>query len=219
MSKIDFKTINEQALSQAESVISRLLPKGRRQGNEWIGFDPNRGNSVLGSLSINLANGVWVDFSTQHCDRCLISLVAYIEKVNYGHAAIMIANFLGIKTPIKPASKHLDPPLGFKDLYPPAAKDPAKIARVLHYLYDGGTLNRFEAAYKLHDTGLKATISTLRNDFGIDIQSELEAAKGDQQLVTTCKRYTLSRCPSNLKKTYLLLVKRYGYRPGYLTAA
>ena len=49
-------------------------------------------------------------------------------------------------------------------LIPPADKEPIKLARVLHCLYEGFSLNRFEAASLLHDSCLNTTISDIRND-------------------------------------------------------
>lgn len=98
-------------------------------------------------------------------------------------------------------------------LCPPANKEPVKVARVLHYLYEAGSLNRFEAAYKLHDTCLNSTISTIRNLHKIPIESRSESVNGYQDLPTICNRYWLPKSPAIREIVYWVLVKKYGYIP------
>lgn len=104
-------------------------------------------------------------------------------------------------------------------LEPPTDKEPVKIARVLHYLYEGGTLNRFEAASMLHDTCLNSTISSIRNNLYIAIEGQSEVVKGYKGLETICNRYWLVGIPANVETAYQVLVKHFGYRPVYKTVA
>lgn len=104
-------------------------------------------------------------------------------------------------------------------LLPPADKEPKKSARILHFLYEGGTLNRFEAASKLHDTCLNSTVSTLRNGLGVTVCDRIERVKGYKGLNTICKRYWLEESPCNLETVYQVLVRQFGYKPGYRPAA
>lgn len=98
-------------------------------------------------------------------------------------------------------------------LAPPANKDPVKVARVLHFLYDGGSLNRFEAAIKLHDTCLNSTISTIKNIHKIPIDKKSEVVRGYQNIETICCRYWMPKSPAIREIAYWILIKRYGYVP------
>ena len=60
---IDFDRINAQALLCFEAVCRRLLPNGRREGNEYVALNPRRADRHRGSFRINLANGRWADFA------------------------------------------------------------------------------------------------------------------------------------------------------------
>lgn len=104
-------------------------------------------------------------------------------------------------------------------IVPPADKEPVKVARMLHYLYDGGTLNRFEASSKLHDTCLNSTVSTLRNRFGIVIRGQDEIVKGFRQLDTHCQRYWLDGALINVETAYQVLTRHFGYQDACRPAA
>lgn len=98
-------------------------------------------------------------------------------------------------------------------LCPPENKEPVKVARVLHYLYEGGSLNRFEAAYKLHDSCLNSTISTIKNIHRIPIDKKSEVVRGYQNIETICCRYWLPKSPAIREIAYWILIKRYRYVP------
>lgn len=98
-------------------------------------------------------------------------------------------------------------------LCPPANKVPVKIARILHYLLEFGSLNRFEATYKLHDTCLNSTISEIRNIHKIPIESRSEVVNGYQNIATICSRYWLPKSPAIREIVYWVLIKKYGYTP------
>lgn len=104
-------------------------------------------------------------------------------------------------------------------LLPPENKEPIKVARVLHYLYEGGLLNRFEAASLLHDTCLNSTISNIRNDLCITINGKSEIFKGYKNLQTICNRYWMETSPENIEKAYRVLVIHFGYQPNIRPAA
>ncbi|MCU4674292.1 helix-turn-helix domain-containing protein [Catenovulum sp. 2E275] len=87
-----------------------------------------------------------------------------------------------------------------------------KVGRVLYYLYQGGTLNRFEAGTKLHDTCLNSTISELKKKLGIIIDSHFEVITGYQGQKTKVKRYSLTRTPHNLDTALNKLVEVYHYK-------
>lgn len=104
-------------------------------------------------------------------------------------------------------------------LSPPSNKVPVKVARILHFLYVGGTLNRFEAGSMLHDTCLNSTISTIRNKLHITICGQNERVKGYRQLETDCQRYWLEGSATNVETAYQVLVQHFSYQPNYGPAA
>ncbi len=102
---IDFKALAEAALAQAEQLLGEWLPDGKRDGHEWKALNPTRGDSSLGSFSINIQTGAWSDFATGDKGGDLVSLYAYL--FTHGKqldAAKELAERLGIKMP--PASSN-----------------------------------------------------------------------------------------------------------------
>lgn len=94
--RLDIKTVAEAALASAEAVVSRWLPDGSRQGNEWLSLNPTRADAHAGSFSVNLATGRWADFATGDKGGDLVSLVAYLEGTNQGAAAETLGAALGM---------------------------------------------------------------------------------------------------------------------------
>lgn len=95
-------------------------------------------------------------------------------------------------------------------LIPPADKEPVKLARVLHCLYEGASLNRFEASSLLNDSCLNTTISGIRNDLGITIIGESEVFNGYMGVPTRCNRYKIDMSVKNMDITRQLLIDYYG---------
>ena len=97
---IDFNHINAEALLCLEAVCRRLLPNGRREGNEYLALNPRRDDRHLGSFRINLANGRWADFAL--ADKSArggdpISLVAYLLNMKQSEAALGLMRMLGME--------------------------------------------------------------------------------------------------------------------------
>lgn len=78
--------------------------------------------------------------------------------------------------------QHIKRPTGYR----------TKQATVLHYLTFDGSLNCFEAEV-IGDHCLHSTISTLRNDYGLDIQDVFETVPTRANVPTPVKRYWLAR--------------------------
>src|SRR5215204_1059428 len=83
------------ALQQAtRPVLPRLvgswLPKGRREGNEWVALNPRRADRSLGSFKVNLQTGRWADFATGDAGGDAISLLAYLRGVSQAQAARLL---------------------------------------------------------------------------------------------------------------------------------
>ena len=100
---IDFAAIDRAALPLLLAILRRLLPNGRREGNEYLALNPRRGDRHLGSFRINLANGRWADFATDDRGGDPVSLIAFIEDCKQGEAALRLARMLGINAG---ASRH-----------------------------------------------------------------------------------------------------------------
>ena len=91
----DFRVVAERALQQAELLVSKWLPNGRRHGNEWLALNPQRADRQPGSFSINLRTGRWADFATGDCGGDLISLRAFLDGSTQRQAALSICAELG----------------------------------------------------------------------------------------------------------------------------
>ncbi|MHC2467134.1 hypothetical protein [Bradyrhizobium embrapense] len=93
---IAFARIASAARAQAESIVSRWLPSGRREGAEWIALNPTRGDAKPGSFKINLRTGSWADFATADRGGDLVSLAAYLFRLKQAEAALRVAGMLGL---------------------------------------------------------------------------------------------------------------------------
>jgi hypothetical protein len=94
--KIAFGRIADAASRCAETIVQRWLPDGRREGSEWCALNPTRSDSRKGSFKVNLKSGKWGDFATGDRGGDLISLAAYLFRLDQGEAARRIADMLGI---------------------------------------------------------------------------------------------------------------------------
>ncbi|WP_315701861.1 MULTISPECIES: hypothetical protein [unclassified Bradyrhizobium] len=88
--------IGEAAARQAEPIVQRWLPDGRRDGHEWVARNPTRADLRPGSFKVNLRTGAWGDFATNDRGGDLISLAAYLFRLSQGEAARRVAEMLGI---------------------------------------------------------------------------------------------------------------------------
>jgi hypothetical protein len=94
--RIAFAYVAAAALGQAETIVRRWLPDGRREGNEWVARNPTRNDRRPGSFKVNLQRGNWSDFATDAVGGDLISLAAYLYGLRQGEAAKRVAEMLGI---------------------------------------------------------------------------------------------------------------------------
>ena len=53
MGNLDFKGLNEYALSNIDSVLNYYLPGGKHEGHEYTVLNPVRDDNKPGSFSIN----------------------------------------------------------------------------------------------------------------------------------------------------------------------
>jgi hypothetical protein len=94
--RIAFRRIAEAALAGAETIVSRWLPDGRREGREWVAINPTRSDGKKGSFKVNLNTGCWSDFATGAAGGDLVSLAAYLHNLNQGASALRVAAMIGI---------------------------------------------------------------------------------------------------------------------------
>src|SRR5690348_1229708 len=93
---IDFSSINAVAIGHLTAITARWLPKGRRQGREWVALNPTRDDRHPGSFKVNLQTGRWADFATDAKGGDVISLAAHLFGLSQSEAARKVANMLGI---------------------------------------------------------------------------------------------------------------------------
>ena len=94
--RIDFNAINQVALNDLPAILARWLPRGRIEGNEYVGFNPRRADHRLGSFKINLTTGRWADFATGDSGGDPVSLAAYLAGCGQAEAARRLAAMLGV---------------------------------------------------------------------------------------------------------------------------
>ena len=93
--RVDIKTVAANARGLAQPICQRLLPQGRRRGDEWISRNPTRGDRRPGSFKVNLRTGKWSDFATGDKGGDLVALVAYLDGINQGEAACRLDEMIG----------------------------------------------------------------------------------------------------------------------------
>lgn len=94
--RIDFRRIATSAAANADSIVARWLPDGRREGVEWVAINPVRADHRRGSFKVNLRTGAWSDFATNDRGGDLVSLAAYLFRLSQRDAALRVAEMLGI---------------------------------------------------------------------------------------------------------------------------
>lgn len=95
MGKLDFKGLNEYALSNIDSVLHHYLPNGKHEGHEYKPLNPRRADNKSGSFSINTNTGVWADFADNEAKgQDVISLVAYVTNKPQGEAYKELSDLL-----------------------------------------------------------------------------------------------------------------------------
>ena len=109
--------------------------------------------------------------------------------------------------------------MDFIKLTLPADKKPEKISKVLYFLYQGGTLNRFEAQKSLNCDDLSSDIFKLMNEYQIDFESQNEIVRCSCGISTVCHRYWIDGQIKNLEQAYLVLTELFGYQPTYKPVA
>lgn len=95
--RVDFRRVAAEALRQAEPIVRRWLPDGRREGLEWVAKNPRRGDRRLGSFKVNLRTGRWGDFAMKDASGGdLVALAAFLFTLDQREAALRVAEMLRI---------------------------------------------------------------------------------------------------------------------------
>ena len=84
---INFPALKENLRGYEEVILHHLLPNGRKQTNQYVALNP-------GSFRINMNTQQWQDFFTEERGSDLISLWAYIRKIDQVEAAAQIINLM-----------------------------------------------------------------------------------------------------------------------------
>ena len=96
MKKVNFSEVNQAALVSLPAILSRWLPNGRCEGQEWVSLNPLRSDKKRGSFKVNLRTGKWSDFATGDRGGDPISLGAYLHGLGQLEAAKRLAKMLGV---------------------------------------------------------------------------------------------------------------------------
>lgn len=94
--RIAFRRIADAALQRADNIVQRWLPNGKREGGEWSSVNPTRADSRRGSFKVNMRTGKWADFATGDRGGDLISLAAYLYRLDQAEAAKRVAEMMGV---------------------------------------------------------------------------------------------------------------------------
>ena len=87
MNNINFSVVKNSLRGHEYTILLQLLPKGKKEGNEYVSLNPTRNDRNLGSFRINTTTWRWADFATNDRGGDIISLYAYIRGINQLSAA------------------------------------------------------------------------------------------------------------------------------------
>ena len=123
--RVDFADVKAATLRSLDFIIPRLLPDGKRVGNEWISRNPTRNDSKPGSFSVNMTTGVWADFATSETGGDMIDLYVYLNGGSNIQAKDALAAMLNVQarsgsasnaaTTSRPSERIAASPSGLRD--------------------------------------------------------------------------------------------------------
>lgn len=97
--------VREMALDHAELILEHWLPDGEQRGREYVALNPLRLDGEPGSFSINTETGVWADFAIDEQGADLVSLVKYLDQLEYySEAAERILTLLSGSSTVRPVT-------------------------------------------------------------------------------------------------------------------
>jgi hypothetical protein len=92
--RIDFVELKERLKPHILTLLSRILPGGKTNGNEYIVLNPTRADRNPGSFLINIKTGMWIDFATKERGD-IIALWAYVRGIRQIEAARELQSIVG----------------------------------------------------------------------------------------------------------------------------
>jgi putative DNA primase/helicase len=96
-SRIEFADVKAASLRSLDFIIPRLLPGGKRVGDEWVARNPTRNDAKPGSFKVNLKTGVWADFATGETGGDMIDLYVYLNGGSNVQGMNALADMLNVK--------------------------------------------------------------------------------------------------------------------------
>jgi Family of unknown function (DUF5906) len=132
--RVDFADVKAATLRSLDFIIPRLLPGGKRVGNEWISRNPTRNDSKPGSFSVNMRTGVWSDFATGESGGDMIDLHVYLKRGSNVQAKNALAEMLNVQArsgstsndPATPPKRSAAATAAPSDLHEPPRAFPAR---------------------------------------------------------------------------------------------
>ncbi|HEX2998835.1 MAG TPA: hypothetical protein VHR86_01155, partial [Armatimonadota bacterium] len=144
--RYDFDQIDAALLPRADTLLNEWLPDGKLSGHEYTAINPTRADHHPGSFKINIDTGIWEDFATGDKGPGLVSLYAYIHRMDKPDAATELAQRHGLQAASardKPPTKarpreEWQPVMPIPDDAPPPPTYTAKLGEtVTRYDYRG----------------------------------------------------------------------------------
>jgi hypothetical protein len=101
--RVEFADVKAATLRSLSFIIPRLLPDGKRVGDEWVVRNPTRNDNKPGSFSVNMRTGVWADFGMgdDHKGGDMIDLYRYINGGTNLQAMKALADMLNVRAGAK----------------------------------------------------------------------------------------------------------------------
>lgn len=94
--QVNFREVNQLAMSYLPSLLSKWLPDGKVSGHEFTALNPKRNDHKAGSFKVNLVTGRWADFATGERGGDIVSLAAYLADLSQSDAAKAILRMVGV---------------------------------------------------------------------------------------------------------------------------
>jgi hypothetical protein len=102
--RVEFADVKAATLRSLDFIIPRLLPGGKREGDEWVVRNPTRNDNKPGSFSINMRTGVWSDFAyPSDKGGDVIDLYVYINGGTNIQAKSALAEMLNVQASATPS--------------------------------------------------------------------------------------------------------------------
>jgi hypothetical protein len=95
--RVDFADVKAATLRSLDFIIPRLLPGGKRVGDEWVVRNPTRDDKKARSFSVNMRTGAWSDFAVGDKGGDMIDLYVYLNGGSNIQAKDALAEMLNVQ--------------------------------------------------------------------------------------------------------------------------